>query len=147
MRISTLAFATGMLTQAPTVDAWWGEDLWDWMFGDDSNSIPIALRKWDNSESFQDRCIPSDDCWPSSDEWDQLNQALGGKLLMDVEPVLEPCFNKSSIEDQAECQRLYTGFSDAYVRDDIPGAMMMPMFECNMRTAECCAEQISPTCH
>ena len=56
MRVSTLAFATGMLTQIPTVDAWWGEDLWDWMFGDmfgdDTNSTPIALRKWDDSDSF-----------------------------------------------------------------------------------------------
>ena len=59
---------------------------------------------------------------------------------MDVEPVLAPCFNKSSVEDQAECQSLYTNFNDAYVRDDIPGAMMMPMFECNMREGECCAE-------
>ena len=70
MRVSTLAFATGMLSQIPTVDAWWGEDLWDWMFGDlfgdDSNSIPIALKKWDDSDSFQDRCIPSDDCWPNA---------------------------------------------------------------------------------
>ena len=33
------------------------------------------------------------------------------------------------------------------MRDDLPGAMMMPMFECNIRTAECCAEVIGPVCH
>ena len=91
MRISSaFKLATGMLINAPQVEAWWGECLWDWLFGDKTETEPIAFRSFD-VDNFSDRCTPQDDCWPSSDEWAQLNDQLGGRLMQDVEPWFAPC--------------------------------------------------------
>ncbi|QKX54287.1 uncharacterized protein TRUGW13939_01372 [Talaromyces rugulosus] len=36
----------------------------------------------DNTEDIPTcRCMPSDSCWPSIEEWDKFNQSLGGKLI------------------------------------------------------------------
>ena len=76
MRISKLAFATGMLSQVPQVDAWFGEDLWNWIFGGDSDDGPIAFREMNDPENFNGRCTPSSDCWPTEEDWNALERAL-----------------------------------------------------------------------
>ena len=96
MKIQKLAKAAGLLTLMPLARAWWGLDLWNSLFGSEKDEGPIAFRKMNDSENFSDRCRPSDDCWPSESEWDALDEALGGKLLRDVKPYLEPCYNPLS---------------------------------------------------
>ena len=45
---------------------------------------PIALRLMQDPDNFSDFCTPSSDCWPSENEWEELNISLDGKLLRDV---------------------------------------------------------------
>ena len=150
MRISKLAFATGMLSQVPQVDAWFGEDIWDWMFGGDSDDGPIAFRRMNDPENFIGRCTPSSDCWPSEEEWDALEHSLAagyqergephGELLRNVEPYLKPCY---SLYDSDECTARSDNYTNAYYRDDIPGTMMMPMFECEIGEGKCCLDNLN----
>ena len=61
----------------------------------------------------QPRCTPSDSCWPSYEEWDQLNDDLDGQLLTDVKPYMYPCFQDSESE---LCQERWAGYLDANYR-------------------------------
>ncbi len=36
------------------------------------------------------RCMPTDSCWPSSDEWAIFNKSIGGKLVATA-PLALPC--------------------------------------------------------
>ena len=112
------------------------------MFGGDTDEGPIAFRRMNDSENFSDRCRPSDDCWPSESEWDSLDEALGGKLMRDVKPYLSPCRSLFSLD---VCEERGDNYSDAYYRDDIPGTMMMPAFECDIGEAKCCLDNL--ICH
>ena len=134
MRVSTLTLAAGVLYQAQQVQAWWGEDLWNWLTG--GSSGPIAMQRMNSSDNFSDRCTPSDECWPSPQEWDDLNTQLNGRLLSDVKPYAEPCYRLGA--ESPECQERSGNFTTAYYRDDVPGAMMSPIFECDIDEAECC---------
>ena len=79
------------------------------------------MRLMNDSANFADRCTPSSDCWPSQDEWDELDILLGGKLLRDVEPYLGPCHDPLRVD---QCGARVENFADNYFRDGIPGAMM-----------------------
>ena len=84
MRVSSLALAMGVLFQAQQVHAWWGEDLWNWLTGGCSSTSPIAMRIMNDSDNYSDRCRPQDDCWPSTQEWLDLNATLKNRLLLNV---------------------------------------------------------------
>ena len=133
MRILILAII-GILFQAQTTNAFWDsflewvEDAWDSLFGE-TTSV-------DGQDNYADKCTPNDSCWPSPGEWARLRDDLQGQLLMDVKPYYDPCFQDA---DSQLCQERLNQTSVAYYRDDIPGSMMMPVFECNIDTAECCA--------
>ena len=60
---------------------------------------PIAISLMQDPDNFSDFCTPSSDCWPSEDEWDELDISLGGKLLQNVEPYLGPCHGRSLRKD------------------------------------------------
>lgn len=49
------------------------------------------------------KCMPGDLCWPSSGEWDSLNQTLGGGLIA-TEPLGSPCHDPNY--DEAVCNNL-----------------------------------------
>ena len=90
MRILIIAIV-GILFQASTTNAFWDdfvdwwEDAWDSLTGNDETA--------DNgSDNYSDKCTPSDSCWPSADEWRQLNRDLNGQLLTNVKPYTSPCF-------------------------------------------------------
>ena len=68
------------------------------------------------------KCLPTQDCWPSEEEWEALNTELGGNLLR-VRPLQAPCFDDP---ESTECQDTITRRTDARYRDDQPGAMMVP---------------------
>ena len=44
--------------------------------------------------------------------------------------------------ESTECAAVGEGFTDAYYRDDFPGSMMMPMFECDIGDAKCCGPTV-----
>ena len=49
------------------------------------------------------RCMPTDACWPTSDEWTKFNVSLGGKLLATT-PLASPCHEPSY--NATECRYL-----------------------------------------
>lgn len=49
------------------------------------------------------RCMPGDLCWPTSAEWDRLNQTLDGSLIRNV-PIASPCHGLEF--DAVACQAL-----------------------------------------
>ena len=52
-----------------------------------------------------------------------------------MKPFFSPCEGDLG---SAECQARSNSTADAYYRSDIPGAAMMPMFECDIDDGECC---------
>ena len=42
MHISFKVLTVGVLFAVPQVQAWWGQDLWDYLFGGDSDQ-PVAM--------------------------------------------------------------------------------------------------------
>lgn len=50
------------------------------------------------------RCIPTDDCWPATEEWGQLNDTVGGRLIALTPATMlgavchDPQFNETACE-------------------------------------------------
>jgi hypothetical protein len=49
------------------------------------------------------RCLPGDDCWPSPQDWAQLNITVHGRLIATI-PLGAPCHNP--IYNATECSLL-----------------------------------------
>ncbi|KAI1393001.1 FAD-binding domain-containing protein [Hypoxylon trugodes] len=68
----------------------------------------VGLRISDLGDS-QCRVIPGDTTWPSEDDWNLLNQTVGGKLIATV-PIASPCHRSSEGNadsfDQSKCDAL-----------------------------------------
>lgn len=65
------------------------------------------------------RCLPSDDCWPKSDEWQALNSTLEGDLV-EVKPVEHVCHDPTF--DEQACQAVMSINNDSLWRSEQPGA-------------------------
>ncbi|KAF8456504.1 hypothetical protein BDZ91DRAFT_773355 [Kalaharituber pfeilii] len=63
------------------------------------------------------KCTPSDACWPSEEEWHHFNKSIGG-ILVDVNPVAEPCYKDSPEYDEARCDEVTKMFHDSRWRTD-----------------------------
>ena len=50
----------------------------------------LTLANFSNKASASCRCMPSDTCWPTVQEWSRFNVSLGGKLIATV-PLASPC--------------------------------------------------------
>lgn len=62
--------------------------------------------------------LPSDDCWPSSDEWAQLNATINGRLLH-PKPPASVCYPKEPNYDAAACEDVIKHWtSSAWHADD-----------------------------
>ncbi|GKT97386.1 FAD binding domain-containing protein [Colletotrichum tofieldiae] len=55
------------------------------------------------AEDASCRCLPGDDCWPSTSSWDALNSTVGGKLIATV-PIGSVCHDPNY--DEAACTAL-----------------------------------------
>lgn len=70
----------------------------------------LALGSLATSESNQDcRCFPGEECWPSTDVWNQFNQTLEGRLIATV-PLATPCHAPNY--DAAACDKLREQWTD-----------------------------------
>ena len=56
---------------------------------------------------------------------------------------MDPC---SEEQQQDLCQERIENNNEAYYRSDIPGSMMMPIYECDISKAECCTAD-GTTCY
>ncbi|XXH05344.1 hypothetical protein Hte_011770 [Hypoxylon texense] len=74
-------------------------------------SAAITVRNYGpNATIARCRTIPHDDSWPSQDDWDALNQTVGGKLIATV-PIAAPCHN--SLFGQTNLSRFSESECDA----------------------------------
>lgn len=71
------------------------------------------------------RCFPGDECWPTTADWSQLNQTVGGRLVATV-PLAAPCHDP--IYDAAECQRLRDNWVWPQQHYDSSSSIMAPFF-------------------
>ena len=67
------------------------------------------------------RCVPSDPCWPSPQDWQSLNDSVSGRLTIPTSPV-EPCLDGGDKENPEECQEALENFGkDPYWLQSLPG--------------------------
>ena len=59
------------------------------------------------------RCMPSDTCWPSPEEWANFNQSLGGKLVATT-PLALPCHIPSY--NSTTCQYLKSQWTNPFLQ-------------------------------
>ena len=61
-------------------------------------------------------CQPGQKCWPSWQEWQQLNQTIDGHLHKTI-PMGAPCYVNSSYYDMAACDVVEGNYSDGIFRE------------------------------
>ena len=109
----------------------------------------LASSKSEDKPLPSDKCVPYSSCWPDDDKWQSLNDTVDGNLLL-VRPWEEACM--ADLETPSPwCEVAEKEYANAWFRDSQPGAMMMPVNECNYWTAECCLLDFGipnpPVCH
>jgi len=54
--------------------------------------VPTWVLRRDGSSSYACKCYPGDYCWPKNDQWQRLNNTVGGNLRVNTPPGA-PCYN------------------------------------------------------
>lgn len=67
----------------------------------------IALNLSNNCNNC--KCFPGDVCWPSTSDWDSLNQTVSGRLVATV-PLGQACHDPNY--DPVKCQALRDGWQN-----------------------------------
>lgn len=55
------------------------------------------------------RCLPGDDCWPSTSSWNKLNSTVSGRLIETI-PIGSPCHDPNF--DAEACSALQARWTD-----------------------------------
>ncbi|KAK4240145.1 hypothetical protein C8A03DRAFT_13478 [Achaetomium macrosporum] len=77
------------------------------------------------SDRTKYKCFPGDACWPSSCDWDKLNQTVSGRLIATV-PLAHPCHEPSY--DPLRCLALQNSWQDPATHMDDSASVMAPFF-------------------
>ncbi|KAF2462749.1 FAD-binding domain-containing protein [Lindgomyces ingoldianus] len=85
----------------------------------------IALSHDPNSTLQMCKCLPSDACWPSQEEWRQLNTTVGGRLIKTV-PLGSPCHDP--VYNADECALLKEQWLYSGVHMESSSSVMAPLF-------------------
>ncbi|KAF9431819.1 hypothetical protein BGZ76_011660 [Entomortierella beljakovae] len=75
---------------------------------------------------LQCRCLPSQPCWPTQDQWSELAQSVGNKLIP-TKPVAYECHDPHY--DSAKCSEIQKGYFFDHWRQHQPGAVQQTNFE------------------
>lgn len=65
-------------------------------------------------------CRPGQKCWPSTQEWQQLNQTVDGHLYATI-PLGAPCYVNSTYYDATTCATVEDNFNSSIIRGDTYG--------------------------
>ena len=66
------------------------------------------------------RCLPGEPCWPSEEQWQALNDSVGGRLSV-PQLTVQPCLEEGG-GDTAECQQSLDDLGyDPYYLEAFPG--------------------------
>ncbi|EAQ86080.1 hypothetical protein CHGG_07333 [Chaetomium globosum CBS 148.51] len=71
------------------------------------------------------KCFPGDACWPSTNDWANLNQTVSGRLIATV-PLGQACHDPNY--DSARCQALRDGWQSPATHMDDSASVMAPFF-------------------
>ncbi|KAK3297224.1 uncharacterized protein B0H64DRAFT_423479 [Chaetomium fimeti] len=71
------------------------------------------------------KCFPGDTCWPSTQDWDSLNQTVSGRLVATV-PLAQACHDPNY--DPVRCQALRDGWQNPATHMDDSASVMAPFF-------------------
>ncbi|KAJ5631928.1 uncharacterized protein N7484_012028 [Penicillium longicatenatum] len=96
----------------------------------------LALASTAIAAESQCRCLPGDDCWPSSSDWSSLNQTVGGRLVATV-PIGSPCH--APTYDAAACAALQANWTLPQTHLDSSSSVMQTYFanqSCDAFTAK-----------
>lgn len=70
---------------------------------------------------------PTDDCWPSTFEWESLNSTVQGQLIAN-EPLAKPCYAGFS-NNFTQCQEISKLYQDASFREASPIGYLYPVLD------------------
>lgn len=94
-------------------------------------------------QSHDCRCLPSDPCWPSQQQWSALNNSLNHNLVA-VRPVASVCSPKEF--NAAKCNNVKNSWTDSVWRSSQPGAVQWENWEAwPERDQSCYIETVSNT--
>ncbi|KAK0674163.1 hypothetical protein QBC41DRAFT_72256 [Cercophora samala] len=106
----------------------------DTILGLDPNSATFSL------ESFlfgpRCKCFPGEPCWPSTNDWNNFNRTVGGKLIATV-PLAQACHDPNY--DPVKCQQLRDGWQMPDIHMNDSASIMAPFFanqSCDPFTAQ-----------
>lgn len=71
------------------------------------------------------RCLPGDACWPTVQEWQQLNKTVDGRLVATV-PIGSPCHDPHY--DEAACKKLQDEWLLPQTHLPSSSSLMQPYF-------------------
>ncbi|KAK8218771.1 hypothetical protein IWZ01DRAFT_463799 [Phyllosticta capitalensis] len=72
------------------------------------------------------RCMPGDACWPSTQDWNQLNKTVEGRLMLNV-PLAHVCHDP--FYNQEECEYLKEQWILSPVHETSSTSVMAPWFQ------------------
>jgi len=73
-------------------------------------------------------CRPGQKCWPSRQEWQQLNETLDGHLYQTI-PMGAPCYANSTYYDAATCSAIENEYNNSISRGSFYGQTYWPNWE------------------
>jgi FAD/FMN-containing dehydrogenase len=73
-------------------------------------------------------CRPGQNCWPSWQEWQQLNQTVDGHLYQTI-PMGAPCYANSAYYDATECSFVEDNYNNSIARGSFYGQTYWPNWE------------------
>ena len=89
-----------------------------------SRSVPSNS----SSNSSSCHCYPGDACWPNTNEWNDFNRTLGGKLIATV-PIASACHNDAyAAYDAAACTTLQSEWFMEEIHYESSSSIMAPFF-------------------
>ncbi|KUJ13782.1 FAD binding domain-containing protein [Mollisia scopiformis] len=95
-------------------------------------------------------CRPGQSCWPSWQQWQQLNHTLDGHLYQTI-PMGAPCYPNSPDYDPTACASVESNYTDGISRGAYYGQTYWPNWEacgssgCSLLTSDP-ADTLYPTC-
>ncbi|KAL0064816.1 hypothetical protein AAF712_008213 [Marasmius tenuissimus] len=77
--------------------------------------------------AFAERCriLPSDDSWPTSQQWNAFNESVDGRLIRTI-PVGSPCHDPNF--DQEKCDAVRAGWATPGVHTSSPSSVMDSLY-------------------
>ncbi|KAK2027942.1 FAD binding domain-containing protein [Colletotrichum zoysiae] len=79
-----------------------------------SVSTPGMVYYQENGMEYECKCSPADGCWPGANDWDKLNNTVGGNLVRHVPPAAV-CYNEYrgiATYDAAKCAEATAKWTD-----------------------------------